>query len=149
MLPWRTWTHSQLATSSRGTTLGLVQAELALFHPPCLALPVTSVVVVGADAGVPLTVRLQAGFAASLRDSLFGLSNGPGASATTEADWQDDRADLTLQLLLDGLSRPGVQLAHLLLGFHVSGGYPGAANELLSHDNEGSWLKSFFVLQAP
>lgn len=78
-----------------------------------------------ADGGAPLDVRLQAGFAASLRDSLFGLTSMQRAPASTGADGQDERADLILQLIADDLCRPGLQLAHLLLGFHVSSGYPG------------------------
>ncbi|KAK9817460.1 hypothetical protein WJX74_003584 [Apatococcus lobatus] len=80
------------------------------------------------DAGAPLDVRLQAGFAARLRDSLFGLTSMQRAPAGEALDRQDVRADLILQLIADDLCRPGLQLAHLLLGFQVSSGYAGLAN---------------------
>lgn len=80
----------------------------------------------------PLYLRLRAGFAAILQESLFShgafySTEDDEAEATVSGDATDDeRAALVLQLLLDSLDAPTPNMAHILLGFDVEDGPEGA-----------------------
>ena len=78
----------------------------------------------------PFYLRLRAGAASALQESLFAH----GASFTTAADeeeaggsGEDERASLVLQLLLGTLDAPAPNLAHMLLGFDCEQGPEGVA----------------------
>ena len=79
----------------------------------------------------PLYLRLRAGFAAVLQESLFShgafySTEEDEAEATTSGNATDDeRAALVLHLLLDSLEAPAPNLAHILLGFDVEDGPEG------------------------
>lgn len=80
----------------------------------------------------PLYLRLRAGFAAILHESLFSHGafypmddDDVEKAAAGGGSTDDERATLVLQLLLDSLEAPAPNLAHILLGFDVEDGPEG------------------------
>lgn len=90
--------------------------------PSRRAAPPVAVVFTGADPGY---IRIQAGFAACLQESLYRPLELTGEVDSGGKHAETDRADLILQLLLHSVDAASPSFAHLLMGFHVEDGPQG------------------------